>query len=180
MDEVELYHRVLTQNEVLFLFTAGATGKCKPVCDPFRLIAHITDPNGSFTTRTLITNATTSTQNYELYAFDTFGAGSPSGAVSGSIAAQSTDTQTTLALFGNTDVSHFFIKGSDDADFLAEYVAASGGNPAHVAETTSQAKVWPGGSRRLEPCFRRFGHCQRLTGRHHGFHKSTGCRRRFP
>ncbi len=107
-----------------------------------RIIPHITRAGGGFKTEIILENTTTSTQPYQFHSFDT--SGQLLAIHSGIHQANSISVLEPDQLFGaQNDVSHFTIEASSGITVAVTYQAASGpGSPAHVRESSVQAKTW--------------------------------------
>lgn len=107
-----------------------------------RIIPHLTRAGGGFQTQIILENTTDATQPYQFHAFDA--SGNPVGIVSGIHQPKSISNLSPDGLFGvNSDVSHFTIEASSGITVAVAYSAASGpGSPAHIRESSVQAKTW--------------------------------------
>lgn len=145
LDEFELFNRALTPAGIVDLNFARQGGKCKPErsTKDLRLFTHVTSSGGGFKTTLILSNLTSSNANYSLQPYDKVG--NPLTPVSGTLAPGSTSYSGSLTLFNGEPVSHFTITG--DIYVAGNYLANSGGSPAHVGETNLIAygwRLWPG------------------------------------
>lgn len=111
-----------------------------PAVSQTRLIAHITRPDGGFTTHIIVENPTATALPFSLQPFDA--SGSPGTPVSGEIGPERVISYEVGELFESLP-SHFEISDAAIPRFYVTYQAASGvSSPAHLAESAMRSQVW--------------------------------------
>ena len=116
-------------------------GEASPPNIARRMVPHVTQSGGNFTTEVILANLTDTIQNYDLTAYDS--SGNQIGTAQGSVDPNLTLYQPAETLFGSQNVSHFSISEETGVAVTVAYQAnIQGSGPAHVQETSLQAPIW--------------------------------------
>ncbi|MDJ0836369.1 MAG: hypothetical protein QNK37_07600 [Acidobacteriota bacterium] len=106
-----------------------------------RVLAHITDAEGSFTTQLDLSNASINTAAYLVRGYDIDG--NLIGYVTGSLPAGGRTTMNAVDFMNNPALSHLTIANGSKISVTAAYQAkGEDKSPVHVAETTGLSKRW--------------------------------------
>ena len=107
-----------------------------------RIISHVTNPGGGFSTTVIIENQSVVSSPYTLQAYDA--TGNPLTPLRGDIDGLSVVSSPVPDFFAEgAQVSHFEITAEDDVRISVAYNFELGnGSPAHVRDSSEQARGW--------------------------------------